>query len=201
MNCYITLSILGEHFEFRIKKLTRKYLYGHKEVVAKTGDEVCEKAYLNENGMIHLANGCTKFFSPEESGPPEEIVWETGGKKKSADYCFTHLLDRETFLISKNNALENVADYLEKKIVSAYELTSGDENQLKTAKAMLGQKIWICRFMENGEFALFTNEDGLFVSVFERVRAGSMYEDAAVSLDEETELLEDDESIDFENLW
>lgn len=201
MSCYISLSIMNERFEFRIKKLTRKYLYGHKEVVAKNGGEECEKAYLNENGMIHLTNGCTKFFSPEVDEASDEIQWETGTNKKSADYYFTHSLASCTFDINKGNALDYPEIFLERKVISAYELTSGDKKQLETARALLGSKIWICSSMENGQFALFANDDGLFASVFEMIKTGSMYEETAVSLDEESAVFDDDAEIDFENLW
>lgn len=199
MHCYIKLFIFNERFEFRIKKLTRKYLYGHKEIVAKNGDEECEKAYLNENGMIHLTNGCTKFFSTEVKDAAELINWNVDSK--SVDYQFTHSLGSSEFVINKNGFFENADKYLERKIIASYELTSGDKNQMEIVKGMLKSKIWTGNFKENCKFCLFANDDGLFASVYEPIASCCMYEDTVVSMEEDTELFDEDSEIDFENLW
>lgn len=205
MNCNISLSIFGESFEFRIKKLSRKNLYGSKKIVAKNGDEECEKAYVNENGMIILTNGCTKLFSPV--GSEVESVKEKSKNvvgKRNVESLFDKRLNGLGFSLNKNDAF-SAERFLDAVIVASYQLTTGDKDQMRMAKELLGSEIWRVGFRyEDGcddSFYIFSNESGIFICLCDFIANKFLFEENLISADNELEILDEDYDIDFENLW
>lgn len=208
MHCYIKLNILGEFYTFRIRKLDRTKLYGHKEVVAKCGDEECKKAYINENGMIRLTNGCTKFFDTKEKA--KKPYW-----KKNVDASFSGLLNRgHCFQIGESNRKcfkEKPESFLNRSVIDAYELTNPDENLTQQVKKLLGKEIWrvIVVIQSESEYCcekeisvrFFANEKGIFATVNKNNWINFIYEDLAVKYDYDNEVIGEEVEIDFENLW
>lgn len=211
MHCYIKLKILGEFFNFRIRKLDRTKLYGYKTVVAKCGDDECSKAYINETGMIRLKNGCTKFFDSDEN---QNKILST--RQPDSDVSFNSLLNKEyCFEIDENGRTcfkDKPDSFLEKKVIAAYELTNPDERITALAKKFLGREIWCVYVRIKQETAyseektimvrFFSNDEGIFACINTNCWNGDyMYEDSQIRYENDDVLLGDEMEIDFEDLW
>lgn len=205
MSFYITLSIFGETFEFRTKKLSRKNLYGCKKIVAKNGEEDCEKSYVNETGMITLTNGCTKFFSPAENedGAVEGIS-KASPQKINKQALFEKGLLGSFFSIGKDRTF-NAEQFLEMENAVSYQLICSDKNQMSQAMELLGSEIRTdsIHYSDNVDvlFYIFANENGIFICLCDYVADKFLYEENLISDDNELEVLDEGEDIDFENLW
>ena len=209
MGIYINLRIFNELFQFKIQKLEREKIYGHKEVVAKYGDEECTKGYINETGMLRLTNGCTKFFAPNDSvfSPQERAV--------NKESLFNRCLDGYVFDIGegKRNCYKYpFGAFLTKKVVSTYVLTNPDEKITEQVKSLLGKDIWLLKVIikpeEDGRYEVsckvyfFANENGIFASVcVDGSTYNYMYENKKVAYESEIDFNFEEVEIDFEDLW
>lgn len=189
------MRIFEEDWILFLKKLDRSKIYGSKKVVPKSNGELCQKAYIDDSGMIELVNGCSKFFA----NPDVKQQEKASSKKEKKQDVFSDGYFSKGQTISEDY-------FLEKKVVETYKLESIDSEQEKNLKIMIDDKIYkFCTWTEDytSEFKwfLFANEKGIFISHAIDIYADYVSEDVKIELENESEEESEFDEIDFEDLW